>query len=96
MVCMLVFFASTWAQNSTGQRWAVVELSTIYMRADADYESALETQELMGTVVEIVEEKGYWRKIVSPQPYTAWCTEKGLVEMDAKDIEEYKTAAKCM
>ena len=51
------------------KRHAVVALSSIYMRIAPDYESALETQELMGTVVEITGEKGYWREIVSPQPY---------------------------
>ena len=76
------------------KRWAVVELSTIYMRLQPDYEAALETQELMGTVVEIVGEKSYWREIVSPQPYKAWATSKGLVEMSTKEIEEYKAAPK--
>ena len=78
------------------KRWAVVELSTIYMRLQPDYEAALETQELMGTVVEIVGEKSYWREIVSPQPYKAWATSKGLVEMSTKEIEEYKAAPKVM
>lgn len=79
---------------SQEKRWAVVELSTIYMRQQPDYESALETQELMGTVVEIVGEKGYWREIVSPQPYKAWATAKGLTEMSATQIEEYNNAPK--
>lgn len=78
------------------KRWAVVELSSIYMRIAPDYESALETQELMGTVVEIVGEKGYWREIVSPQPYKAWCTEKGIVEMSQSEMESYKAAPKCI
>ena len=78
------------------KRMAVVELSTIYMRQAPDYESALETQELMGTVVEIVGEKGYWREIVSPQPYKAWATEKGLVEMSAEDLKAYEEAPKVM
>lgn len=78
------------------KRWAVVELSSIYMRISPDYESALETQELMGTVVEVVGEKGYWREIVSPQPYRAWCTEKGIVEMTAEALEVYKDAPKCI
>ena len=64
------------------------------MRQQPDYESALETQELMGTVVEIVGEKGYWREIVSPQPYKAWATEKGLTEMSATQIQEYNNAPK--
>ena len=78
------------------KRWAVVELSSIYMRIAPDYESALETQELMGTVVEITGEKGYWREIISPQPYKAWCTEKGIFEMTEAEIEAYKAAPKCI
>jgi hypothetical protein len=66
------------------------------MRLQPDYESAVETQELMGTVVEIVGEKGYWREIVSPQPYQAWATEKGLTEMSAEELEAYKAAPKVM
>ena len=61
----LLLTVATYAEQ---KRWAVVELSTIYMRLMPDYESPLETQELMGTVVEIVGQKGYWREIVSPQP----------------------------
>lgn len=78
------------------KRMAVVELSTIYMRQAPDYESALETQELMGTIVEIVGEKGYWREIVSPQPYKAWATEKGLVEMSEEELKAYEEAPKVM
>lgn len=78
------------------KKMAVVELSTIYMRQKPDYESALETQELMGTVVEIVGEQGYWREIVSPQPYRAWATEKGLVEMTEEELKAYKEAPKVM
>ena len=61
--------ATAYAQE---KRWAVVELSTAYLRNQPDYESALETQELMGTVVEILGEDSYWRDIMSPQPYRAW------------------------
>lgn len=84
--------------TATGQerKWAVVELSSIYMRIAPDYESALETQELMGTVVEVVSEKSYWREIVSPQPYKAWCTEKGIVMMSEAELEAYKAAPKCI
>ena len=82
------------AEAENGRRMAVVELSTIYMRQKPDYESALETQELMGTVVEIVGEEGYWREIISPQPYRAWATEKGLVEMSEKELKAYMEAPK--
>ena len=84
------------AANGQQKRWAVVELSSIYMRIAPDYESALETQELMGTIVEIIGEKSYWREIVSPQPYQAWCTEKGIVEMTEQEIAAYQAAPKCI
>lgn len=80
--------------NAQEKRMAVVQTSTCYMRLQPDYESALETQELMGTVVEIVGEQGYWREIISPQPYRAWTTEKTLVEMTAEQLEEYENAPK--
>lgn len=82
--------------GKTCRRMAVVELSSIYMRQEPDYESALETQELMGTVVEIVGEDRYWREIVSPQPYKAWTTAKGLVEMTDAQLQEYMAAPKVM
>ena len=96
IICLglgLIFAAAAFGQE---KRMAVVETSTCYMRLQPDYESALETQELMGTIVEVVAEKGYWREIISPQPYTAWTTEKTLVEMTPEQIKEYDAAVKYM
>ena len=78
------------------KRMAVVEFSTSYLRQKPDYESPLETQELMGTVVEIVGEQSYWREVVTPQPYRAWCTDQGLVEMSADELKAYEEAPKVM
>ena len=76
-------------------RWAVVDFSTSYLRAAPDYESALETQALMGTVVEIIGEQGYWRQVVQHDPsYVAWATELGLVEMTPEELDEYVAAPK--
>lgn len=76
------------------KRFAVTALSENMMRLKPDYESPLETQSLMGTVVEIIAEQGYWRQVVTPEPYTAWCTNLGLVEMTPDQINEYKAAPK--
>ena len=81
-------------QPAAGKRMAVTALSENMMRAQPDYESALETQSLMGTIVEIIGEDRYWRQVVTPEPYTAWCTNLGLVEMTAEEINEYKAAPK--
>ena len=91
-IILLAFAAVT--ATAQEKRMAVVQTSTCYMRLQPDYESALETQELMGTVVEIVGEQGYWREIVSPQPYKAWATEKTLVEMTPEELKAYEDAPK--
>jgi len=72
----------------------VVGLSGIYIRQAPDYESSLETQELMGTPVEILGSDRYWRKISVPQPYEGWATSKGIVPMDSTVFEAYLAAPK--
>ncbi len=78
------------------KRMAVVDFSTSYLRLRPDYEAPLETQELMGTVVEIVGEKSYWKEVITPQPYRAWCTDMGLIEMNSEELEAYEKAPKVM
>lgn len=95
-IISLLLAITAFAAFAQEKRMAVVEFSTNYMRLKPDYESPLETQELMGTVVEIVGEKGYWREIISPQPYRAWCTDQGLVEMTTEELEAYAEAPKAM
>ncbi|MGN1046592.1 MAG: C40 family peptidase [Candidatus Cryptobacteroides sp.] len=75
-------------------RYAVVNLSVNFLREAPDYTAELGTQALMGTVVEIKGEESYWRKVVTPEPYTAWCTAMGLVEMTPEEISEYNSAPK--
>ncbi len=91
LLCTFTIAATLSGQN---KRMAVTALSENMMRLNPDYESPLETQSLMGTVVEIIGEEGYWRQVVTPEPYTAWCTDLGLVEMTAEQINEYKAAPK--
>ena len=71
------------------RRWAVVEFSTNFMREEPDYTAENGDQALMGTVVEIIGEQGYWRHIVSPEPYTAWVNDMGLVEMTQEEVNDY-------
>ena len=94
IVAAIVIWAGIQPAAAQTKRMAVTALSENMMRAEPDYESALETQSLMGTIVEIVGEEGYWRQVVTPEPYTAWCTNLGLVEMTPEQINEYKAAPK--
>lgn len=76
-------------EDNVERKWAVVEFSTNFMREEPDYAAENGDQALMGTVVEIIGERGYWRHIVSPEPYTAWVNEMGLVEMTQEEVNDY-------
>lgn len=84
------------AENDGVNGWAVVNVSAAYLRAAPDYESALETQELMGRPVRVVAKDRYWVKTVTSQPYTAWVNEMALAFMTEDELAEYEAAPKYM
>ena len=96
IIGILIMLAAAAGASAQEKRMAVVEFSTSYLRLKPDYESPLETQELMGTVVEIVGEQSYWMEVITPQPYRAWCTNQGLVEMSEEELKGYNDAPKVM
>ncbi|MBR4756031.1 MAG: C40 family peptidase [Bacteroidales bacterium] len=73
---------------------AVVEFSANLMREAPDYTAELGDQALMGTVAEVLDKDSYWVKIKTPEPYTAWVTDMGLVMMDDKELADYLEAPK--
>lgn len=78
----------------SAQRRGVVDFSVNYMRAEPDYTSGLENQNLMGTVVEILDQDGYWLKIKSPEPYIGWVNELGVIPMEEEELAAYLRAPK--
>ncbi len=82
------------ARSAPEKRYAVTTLSADYLREAPDFTAELGNQALMGTPVEILAGEGYWRKVRTPDPYTAWCVDLGLTEMSAEEMEEYIRAAK--
>ena len=73
--------------------WAVVALSTSFMRQSPDYEAPLENQMLMGALVETLETERYWVK-VRAEDYTGWVTDMGLVPLSDEDKDAWLEAPK--
>ena len=73
--------------------WAVVTLSSSFMRQSADYESPLENQMLMGALVETFESDRYWVK-VKAEDYTGWVTDLGLKVLTDEEKDAYLEAPK--
>lgn len=78
-----------------GQK-AVVNAGAAFLRQGPDYESPLETQELMGRVVEVLERDGYWVKVATSQPYTAWVNERQLAMLDGGGVALWEQTPKYM
>lgn len=73
--------------------WAVVTLSTGFMRQAPDYESALENQLLMGALVQTCGSERYWVK-VQAEDYTGWVTGMGIRELTDEEKDSYLRAEK--
>ena len=89
----LLFLGST-TVTAQEKRLGVVEFSANYMREAPGFAQENGNQSLMGTVVEILDSEGYWLKIKSPEPYTAWVVDMGVVEMSQEEIDAYIAAPK--
>lgn len=73
--------------------WAVVALSSSFLRQAPDYDSPLETQLLMGAVVETLDTQRYWVKVQSDD-YTGWVTEMGLKPLEEGQKDAYIASSK--
>ena len=76
------------------KRYGVTTLSVNYMREAPDFTAELGSQALLGTPVEILDTAGYWLKIRTPDPYTAWCVDLGIMEMSEQEMRAYIAAEK--
>ena len=90
IIALLAVVAAASAQPRRG----VIDFSSANMRLQPDYESPLETQVLMGTVVDLVDSTGYWRQIDAPDPYRAWINDIAFVEMSPEVLQAYIAAPK--
>ena len=77
------------AQTTAAPAYGIVSLSANFMREKPDYDQELGNQALMGTVVTISDKQGYWLKITSPDPYTAWVNEKGIALKTQEEIRQW-------
>lgn len=72
----------------------IVNTSVANLFSKADYESSLQTQELMGAPLTILEQNGMWMKVECSQPYSGWVPALSVVTMDIDKLSQWTTAAK--
>ena len=76
------------ATADDGTQWAVVNVSDAFMREEPRYGSECVSQTRMGTLVQVLERKGYWARIKTPEPYEGWVNELALAPTRELSPEE--------
>lgn len=95
ITCLVLGCLGTGAQElDKDTRYGVVEFSTNFMREKPGVDQELGDQALMGTLVKILGKENSMFKITSPEPYTAWVYEMGIVELSYDQAVAYLEAPK--
>ena len=89
-----LFFTELFELGAQEKKWAVVNLSSCFLRLRADYESPVETQCLMGTVLEVKGKHRYWLNVDAPDYRNCWTNELSVVLMDEAQKEAYLASDK--
>ncbi len=74
------------------QQKGVVNVSVTDMKTGAGYSKETISQATLGTPVEIIDHTGYWYKIVTPEGYQGWTTEKNVTLMSKERFSQWKSS----
>ena len=70
--------------------WGLVKLSVANLRTKPAHAEEMATQALMGTPVKILEEKGEWWLVQTPDLYIAWANHGAIIPKNAEEITNWK------
>jgi len=70
--------------------WALASLSVSNLRLQPDNTSELVSQALMGTPMKVLDFKGNWYRVQTPDHYIAWIDSGGLRRFNLKEMEHWK------
>ena len=72
------------------QIWALATLSVSNMRSKPDDAAELVSQALMGTPMKVLDSRGAWYRVQTPDNYIGWVDGGGLARFNAKEMERWK------
>jgi gamma-D-glutamyl-L-lysine dipeptidyl-peptidase len=74
--------------------FGVVNLSVANIRTKPDHAAELSTQALLGQPVNVLQKRGGWYLVQTPDKYIGWADDDGIELMDEKELMQWKTANK--
>ncbi len=80
----------TFPDSSVGdEKYGVVHLSVCNIRSEPKHSAELATQEVMGTKLKILSQKGEWYLVQTPNKYLGWLDNGGLVRMNDTQLNHW-------
>lgn len=74
--------------------YGIAALSVLNLRMGPDYDAESGTQVLMGMPLLILENRGGWLRVITPEGYIAWVTEKSVKAVTKEESETWKASPK--
>jgi hypothetical protein len=78
------------------QTFAVAKNSVINIRSEAKHSAELGTQGLLGMSLKVLDKKGDFYRIQTPDKYISWVDKGGIQLMNKEEIETWKQAKKVL
>lgn len=72
--------------------WGLVTLSVIPMRKNPKYSAEMVSQAIMGTPIKVLDKKGGWYLIQTPDKYLGWVSGSGIERLNESGIKDWKSA----
>lgn len=88
VIAVLVASISVVAQ----EKYALVDISTAYVRARPSHSGELVTQQLIGMPVKILSNEGEWSKVETIDGYTGYIIDNTLTPLTAQQYSEWKNS----
>ncbi len=76
------------------KKFGVVRLSVANIRSKPEHSAELATQALLGTPVKVLDKKGGWYRIQTPDEYISWVDDDGIELMDAEMVQSWNEKKK--
>ena len=76
--------------------WGIVPLSAIFIRQKPNFGAELTTQALMGTPVKILQKKGGWLQVQTPDRYIGWTSTDNIERINQTQLNEYNRFPKAI
>ena len=79
-------------ENSLEKPWAIVKLAIASLRTDGRHAAEMATQAIMGMPVKVLEKKGDWYRVQTPDTYISYCPGNSLQLVGEREMKAWRSA----